>query len=87
MTLIEDLAKIAYVEGDLVDLSGLHEDLAIPSFPKPRATYVVDDQNRTPVRVYVSDAHDEISITRGRGNEEFRTDFAGPFDRGCQRVG
>ena len=62
--LVEDLAEVANVKGDLVYLARLHEDLAIPGLAKAGAADSVHDQDRTAIRINIGHTNDEIGVGR-----------------------
>ena len=79
MPLVEDLAEVANVKGDLVHLARLHEDLAIPGLAKAGAADPVHDQDRTTVRIDIGYTNDEVGVGRSGRDEEFRANFACPL--------
>ena len=79
VTLVEDLAEGADVEGDFVDLPRLHEDFLLPAVAVAGAADVVDDEDAAAVGIDVGDPDDEVGVLGGRGDVELGLDFAGPL--------
>ena len=65
VTLVENLAHPAHVEGDLVDSPRFHQHFLIKALAIAQSPRIVHDQDRLAIRIDVADADNHIGIAGG----------------------